>query len=132
MGISVTVSVGRFHVVRRMLAAVGLPVYELHRSAVGQLRLITSGSAASLTRIPLAVNEHAELTAMQRIALWRELFGSKGRRGVAQRQVMALRAREKVMRDARLSRWLSRHRDDFGACERRPESSTVIEGVQDE
>jgi hypothetical protein len=37
--VHITVDVGRYHVVRRLLAAVGLPVFGLHRIGVGPIRL---------------------------------------------------------------------------------------------
>ncbi len=48
--VELTISEGRFHQVKRMLAAVGLPVRQLHREAIGEVALdIPEGALRQLT-----------------------------------------------------------------------------------
>jgi len=48
--VSVTLTEGRFHQVKRMLGAVGLPVRRLHRASVGGLELVPEGAFRELGR----------------------------------------------------------------------------------
>lgn len=107
--LSVTVRVGRFRVVRRAIAAVGLPVFRLHRSAFGpfQLKETNGGTGAEPWDILIAPSSHMLLSEAYCDQLWHTLFGDRRRCGVADGQVAALQAREALLHDARLSQWLS-------------------------
>jgi len=83
--VRVRVAIGRNHIVRRLLAAVGLGVRRLHRVAVGE------SLGAGLEALGVAEPGAAvRLSAAQVAALWAE---SGGRAVVRRRKVAALRRR---------------------------------------
>lgn len=77
----VVVDMGRNRVVRRLVAAVGLPVMELHRTKIGDFDLVSSFGLDT-------PGAHVVLTGAQVGALW-EAVG--GRDSVVERKVEALR-----------------------------------------
>jgi 23S rRNA pseudouridine2457 synthase len=83
--VRVRVAIGRNHIVRRLLAAVGLGVRRLHRVAVGE-SLGAGLEALGVAEPGMAVR----LSAVQVAALWAE---SGGRAAVRGRKVAALRRR---------------------------------------
>ena len=82
--VEIAVDVGRFRVVRRLLAAVGLPVAQLHRESVGPISFAALAAAGS----PLAGPGTAVTVPPQLVGeLWATLGG---RAGVWQRRLTSL------------------------------------------
>ena len=98
--LQVTVRTGRFRVVRRLLAAVGLGVVHLHRSAVGPL---------SLDALPLSgPSQHVELSPDMVATLWTAAGGTEAvfRRRLRALVKVAAKARSTGAPDERLEAWL--------------------------
>lgn len=114
--VRVTLKIGRFRVVRRAVAAAGLPVCALHRCCFGPIELLDPehGNYDDLTddslRISVPVGCHALLSRSDLLRLWQHMFGARGRDCMADQRVEALRrlcaARCSREFDDRLLAWL--------------------------
>jgi len=98
--VRLSVDEGRNRLVRRMLAAVGLPVHSLLRTAVGPV----SFDALAAAGVPLAPGDSARVPPGLVSALWRSLGG---RAALRTKRIAALwQCAEKHGADKRLITWL--------------------------
>ena len=114
--VKVTLKIGRFRVVRRAVAAAGLPVCALHRCCFGPIELLdpqhgnSAVPADDSLRISVPVGGHALIPQADLLRLWQHMFGARGRDCMADQRVEALRrlcaARCSREFDDRLLAWL--------------------------
>lgn len=126
--IKVSLKIGRFRVVRRAVAAVGLPVCALHRCCIGPIELHDPGICPRVApvegslRLSVAVGSHALLSQNDVEKLWRHIFGPRGRNCMADWRVENLRrlcdAHGSRACDGRLQDWLRSHVHKFVAPSR--------------
>jgi pseudouridine synthase len=123
--IKVSLSVGRFRVVRRAVAAAGLPVGALHRCRFGPVELNDPDCSLQLApcenslRVSVPVGHHATLGSADVQTLWRSMFGERGRDCMADLRVEALSRlcapQGSRACDSRLQAWLCSHSHKFAA-----------------
>ena len=121
--VMVTLKIGRYRVVRRAVAAAGLPVNELHRCCIGPLVLLDPDAdfqlapAADSLQLNIPVGQHAVLSKDAVQQLWALMFGERGRDCMADVRVQALRRMCDPQRspegDSRLRAWLRCHEHKF-------------------
>ena len=124
--VKVTLKIGRNRVVRRAVAAAGLPVCDLHRCMIGPIQSVDLDPNHHLARIdgslPFSVANggHVLLSRDDVTQLWQSIFGERGRHCMADMRVKLLRrmcqpqgSRES---DSRLLAWLRCHEHKFAAC----------------
>ncbi len=121
--VKVSLNIGRYRVVRRAVAAAGLPVNALHRCMIGPIELRDSDpshqiapTAGSLP-VNVAVAGHVLLSQAEVQLIWHQMFGARGRESMADLRVKMLRqmcepqgSREN---DDRLHAWLRCHAHKF-------------------
>jgi pseudouridine synthase len=123
--LKVSLKVGRFRVVRRAVAAAGLPVNALHRCMIGPIELREHdpnhqvAAVAGSVPVSVAVGGHAVLSQADVQLLWQNMFGARGRDCMADLRVKMLRkmceAQGSREVDSRLLTWLSCHEDKYCA-----------------
>jgi pseudouridine synthase len=123
--VKVSLKIGRYRVVRRAVAAAGLPVNALHRCMIGPIELRDADPSHQLAPtagslpVSLEVGGHALLSQSEVQQLWHHMFGARGRESMADLRVKMLRqmcepqgSREN---DGRLHAWLRCHEHKFAA-----------------
>ena len=121
--IKVSLKIGRFRVVRRAVAAAGLPVCALHRCGIGPIELHDPDLNPQLApvedslQLSIPVGGHALLCQTVVQKLWHDVLGPRGRDCMADMRVQNLRRLCDVHGsrecDSRLQEWLRSHSHMF-------------------